>query len=99
MRLTPTQIETIWQAAWDVFGQETQVWLFGSRVDDSKRGGDIDLLIHPADPAADQTLTRKIRFLGLLERQLGERKIDVVIEARDDTRPIVQIARQTGVRL
>jgi predicted nucleotidyltransferase len=99
MRLTPTQIESIRHAAWDVFGQETQVWLFGSRVDDSKRGGDIDLLVHPADPAAGKSLARKIRFLGLLERQLGERKIDVVIEAPDDARPIVQVAHETGVKL
>ena len=73
--------------------------MFGSRVDDANRGGDIDLLVHPAHPIADQTLARKIRFLGLLERHLGERKIDVVIEASDDLRPIVRVAHATGVRL
>ncbi|MFZ5595223.1 MAG: nucleotidyltransferase domain-containing protein [Pseudomonadota bacterium] len=96
MRLTPKQIETILSAARIVFGQETEVWLFGSRADDTPRGGDIDLLIHPAHPADGQTLARKIRFLGLLERDLGERKIDIM---PGDQRPIVQIAHETGVKL
>lgn len=106
MRLTPEQSEIIRQATAAAFGADARVWLFGSRVDDHKRGGDIDLLVQPAanggetdeDPAT-ATLTRKLRLLGLLERQLGERRIDVIIEAPGDTRPIVRIARATGVRL
>lgn len=97
MRLTFQQIETIHHAAEEAFGPNTRVLLFGSRVDDSKRGGDIDLLIRPAK--ADQLLVRKLRFLDLLERQLGERKIDVVMESPNDRRPIVQVARATGVEL
>lgn len=97
MRLTAQQIETIRRAAEKAFGRNTRVLLFGSRVDDSKRGGDIDLLVRPEQ--TDQTLTRKIRFLGLLERQLGERKIDVIVESPNDPRPIVQIAQATGVEL
>lgn len=97
MRLNPDQIEIIRHATRDAFGPGAEVFLFGSRVDDNKRGGDVDLLVHP--DKADHLLGRKIRFLGLLERQLGERKIDVVIEAPGDTRPIVQVARETGVLL
>jgi len=47
----------------------------------------------------DHLLQRKLRFLALLEGALGERKIDVVIEQTQDARPIVQVARETGVRL
>jgi uncharacterized protein len=97
MRLNPDQIEIIRNAAQAAFGPGVEIFLFGSRLDDNKRGGDIDLLIHPE--STDQPLIRKIRFLGLLERQLGERKIDVVVAHPDDIRPIVQIARSTGVRL
>ena len=50
MRLTDVQIAAIREATAEVFGPEAQVWLFGSRVEDSKRGGDIDLLIRPGDP-------------------------------------------------
>lgn len=97
MRLTREQIQAIRQAVHQAYGAGTEVWLFGSRVDDAKRGGDIDLLLRPPHP--DQAMTRKLELLRLLEQQLGERKIDVVIEAPDDPRAIVQVAHATGVRL
>ncbi|MFO7641900.1 MAG: nucleotidyltransferase domain-containing protein [Candidatus Competibacteraceae bacterium] len=102
MRLTPEQAQAIRDSVTEVFGAAAQVWLFGSRVDDRRRGGDIDLLVRPpADRAADpETAWRdKLRLLGQLERRLGERKIDVVLEAPDDPRPIVRIAHQTGIPL
>jgi len=97
MRLTREQAEAIRQAADQAFGVGTDVWLFGSRVDDNKRGGDIDLLLRPQQH--DHALTRKLKLLRLLEQQLGERKIDILIETPDDPRPIVRIAHETGVRL
>ena len=102
MRLTPEQAQAIRDSVTEVFGAAAQVWLFGSRVDDRRRGGDSDLLVRPpADRAADpETAWRdKLRLLGQLERRLGERKIDVVLEAPDDPRPIVRIAHQTGIPL
>ena len=99
MRLTADQQAAIRSAATEVFGTGVMVWLFGSRVDDGKKGGDIDLLIRPGPAAADQPFTRKIRMLTLLERLLGERKIDLVVEAPDDARQIVAIAHATGVQI
>lgn len=99
MRLTPNQITAIRTSASEVFGQDVEVWLFGSRVDDSRRGGDIDLLIRPAECDTASLLLSKVRFLGALEQRLGERKVDVVIETTGDTRPIVRVAHETGVRL
>jgi predicted nucleotidyltransferase len=105
MRLNTDQIQAICQAATAAFGQGTSVWLFGSRVDDSKRGGDIDLLVRPhvctaADAAApQQTFMQKIKMLTLLERQLGERKIDIVVEQAQDMRPIFAVAYKTGIKL
>lgn len=73
---------------------EAQVWLFGSRVNDQAKGGDIDLLI----------LSKKIGFkdrasvrLALYEL-IGEQKIDLLIAA-DDTDPFTRIALAEGVRL
>ena len=99
MRLTLDQQAAIRTAAAKVFGESVDVWLFGSRVQDGKKGGDIDLLIRPASDGVDTLFERKIRFLTELERQLGERKIDVVIEEPNDTRPIVAIAHATGIRI
>lgn len=99
MRLTREQIDSIRQAVHEVFGPGAEVLLFGSRVDDSKRGGDIDLLVSPDDGFTDEPLRRKIRLLGKLEQALGERKIDIVIEHPENPRPIERVARETGVKL
>jgi uncharacterized protein len=99
MRLTQEQVEAIRISAKEVFGSGAQVWLFGSRADDDRRGGDIDLLIRPEDTNVMSSLTSKIRFLNKLEKKIGERKVDVVVEAAHDSRPIVKIAHETGVLL
>jgi predicted nucleotidyltransferase len=45
MRLTPAQINTIKSTATAVLGERAQVWLYGSRLDDERRGGDVDMLV------------------------------------------------------
>ena len=45
MRLTDEQVLTIKNIALTNFGAHAKLKLFGSRLDDSKRGGDIDLLV------------------------------------------------------
>jgi len=50
MRLTPEQIESIHQFALQVAGPHASVRLFGSRLDDSARGGDVDLLLDISMP-------------------------------------------------
>lgn len=99
MRLTQEQVSAIRISANEAFGPDVKVWLFGSRVDDSRRGGDIDLLVRPAPTHVASSLVSKVRFLNKLEGRIGERKVDVVVEAADDARPIVRIAHETGVLL
>lgn len=101
MRLTPEQIAIIRQTAEEAFGPGVRVWLFGSRVDDQARGGDIDLLIRPPQfpTEARAECEHLLHFHALLERKLGERKIDVLIEKPSDPRPIVHIAHEQGVEL
>jgi uncharacterized protein len=45
MRLNRFQIDTINKLATKHFGQAATAYLFGSRTDNQKKGGDIDLLI------------------------------------------------------
>ena len=45
MRLSNDSMLTIKQAVTLIFGKDAKVYLFGSRTDDAKKGGDIDLYI------------------------------------------------------
>lgn len=99
MRLSTDQIQAIRFAATTTFGDDTAVWLFGSRVDDTKKGGDIDLLLRPSPIATEQPFPKKVKMLTLLERLLGERKIDLIIEQPLDARPIVTVAHTTGIQI
>lgn len=98
MRLTTAQQQLIRDAVAASFGPSARVRLFGSRTDDRRRGGDIDLLVE-SDMPIDAPVRRRLDLLGRLERALGERRIDVVVAQPSDTRPIVAIARAEGVAL
>jgi predicted nucleotidyltransferase len=101
MRLTEQQHTAIRSLVTEVFGARAEVWLFGSRVDDNKRGGDIDLLIE-TDQVDVNALTRaEICFLTKLQMKLGEQKIDVLLDypSRKTHPPIFSIAKKTGVLL
>ncbi|ACX95105.1 nucleotidyltransferase domain-containing protein [Halothiobacillus neapolitanus] len=98
MRFTHKEASSIKEAFQDVF-QEGTILLFGSRVDDNKKGGDIDLYIqlsHPLSPR--EQLERKAQFKLKLYEALGEQKIDIVI-AKDQQRSIEKSALKTGVPL
>jgi len=79
MRLTSLEIDTIKQLTRKHFGEDARVSLFGSRVDDRKKGGDIDLLVKSSDESR-LTLAAKIQFLVELKRIIGDQKIDVVFD-------------------
>ena len=99
MRLTENQRQTIKSAVTRVIGEGSRIWLFGSRVDDSKRGGDIDLLIE-TETVVPSRVGALCQFEGALVVQLGNRKIDVLLkDARTPDTPITLAARQTGVLL
>ena len=99
MRLTEYQKNTILNACQRYFDNAT-CWLFGSRVDDQKRGGDIDLYIETTETDINKIVAAKLAFLVALNRELGEQKIDVVIhQIGREFLPIHQIVKQTGIRL
>lgn len=84
MRLKESKLNNIKDIFIKVFG-EGELYLFGSRVDDSKKGGDIDLYIVPA--SGDNLAIKKLNFRVLLKKAIHEQKIDVVID-RDKNRLI-----------
>lgn len=101
MRLTSQQIESLKQVAAEVFGPQAQICLFGSRADDHRRGGDIDLYVSGVVLSMDAQLDAKLRFLVKAKRLLGERRIDLVFAPMpgQPVLPIQRIARETGVPL
>ncbi|MGN6269959.1 MAG: hypothetical protein ACTHM0_08720 [Sphingomonas sp.] len=80
MRLSSDQIAAIKNAARDAFGPDAVVRLFGSRVDDERRGGDIDLHVEASPQTA--TIDHEVRFRALLWKALDEPQVDVVVAAR-----------------
>lgn len=80
MRISPKEIEIIKDLASEIFGRGTKVFLFGSRIQDDKKGGDIDLLIRNREKE-HLTLSAKIKFLAELKSLIGEQKIDVVLDS------------------
>jgi len=94
VQLTEYELNAIKETFLDVF-KSGEIFLFGSRVDDAKRGGDIDLYISATKKEA--LVKRKIDFLVKLKRKIGEQKIDVVLD-RGQNNPIDRVAKK-GVLL
>lgn len=94
MRLQDHEIKAIHEVI-SAFDKEAKIYLFGSRVDDKKKGGDIDLLL------VSEKLThrdkRKIR-LALYDK-LGEQKIDILIGTERGKSHFHKIALNEGVLL
>ena len=96
MRLSPIEQQVIRDASLRYFGVRPR--LFGSRVDDSKLGGDIDLYIE-ALISPKQGVDARLRMVSDIWKALGERKIDVIINTGGDPLAIYEIAKSEGVWL
>lgn len=96
MRLTKNERELIKKAFYETF-QDGKIYLFGSRIDDTKRGGDIDLYLCPKEKYENERELKR-KFQIKLDEYIGEQKIDVVM-AKDKNRLIEKEALSTGVEL
>jgi predicted nucleotidyltransferase len=97
MRLTVEEIDSIRKATETCFGKASKVFLFGSRVYDHKRGGDIDLYIQPEQQ--DGLFNRKIQMLTMLFEMIGEQKVDIVVQYSGQKRLIDELALKQGILL
>lgn len=95
MRLTSAQHQAIKKYFLEVF-EEGQIYLFGSRVDDAKRGGDIDLYIRTKE--TKNLMRKKLDFLVKLKREIGNQKIDIVFD-KHTHRAIDSVAMKEGILL
>ncbi|MCX6150747.1 MAG: nucleotidyltransferase domain-containing protein [Ignavibacteriales bacterium] len=98
MRLNEFEKGIIKNTAKEIFGEDTEIFIFGSRVDDTLKGGDIDIYLKCLNK--ENLLDKKIKYLIKLEKLLGEQKIDVIINhPKAIVKPIFKIAESTGIRL
>lgn len=99
MRLAASHIDIIHSTARQLLGANVQITLFGSRVDDERKGGDIDLLVEVPQDIEDPAVM-SARLASRISRSMGGRQVDVVLAAPNlKPQAIHQIARQTGVLL
>ncbi len=99
MRPSGAEVARIRAVVRETAGPDAEVWLFGSRLDDRARGGDVDPMVRLPRPVA-----RPAALAALLEawptRALGGRKVDVVLDAPNLARSgIHETVEDEGVRL
>lgn len=99
MRLTSHELDSIKSCARRHFGEDCTVTLFGSRADDAKMGGDIDLHILVHDDRLAK-LSSRVSYLVDLEALIGERKVDLLAEGPAVKNGYIDdVARSEGVIL
>lgn len=75
---------------------DAYVFLFGSRVDDFGKGGDIDLLLLTEEKLP---LLFMNRIRRLILNDIGEQKIDLVNFKKSENHPFKSLALENAVRL
>lgn len=99
MRLSPDQARAIVLATQELAGSDARVRLFGSRLDDRARGGDIDLLVECPRPVA-RPVWLAAQITARLQQRLGDRRIDVlVVDPDTELEPVHRVAQAEGVLL
>jgi len=99
MRLSLQQIDIIKNQIESVLGSAKKIILFGSRVNDEEKGGDIDLYIE-TDHVQDNRASTASRIAASIQISLGDRKIDVLlVDPSTMIQPVHIKAQQEGIVL
>jgi len=95
MRLTASEVTAIREEI-GTLDPDAEVYLYGSRVDDSARGGDIDLLVVSETLGFREVLRLRTRILD----RVGWQQLDLLVRRRDQLdEPMAAIAQETGIKL
>ena len=96
MRLHQTELKALRHALADVDGQ---TFLYGSRTDDTRRGGDIDVLVY-SKAASPYRLSQEIAVRFRME---CDEKIDVLVVDPDhiakEQEPFINLIRKHAIPL
>lgn len=114
IRLTDDELASIIKAFDFCFTKEDHLWIFGSRVNPDAKGGDIDLYIETTCVDAEIVLQRRLKYARILLiglypeeksdygediKDIGDRKIDMIINMGGNQLPIYKIAKTEGIQL
>jgi uncharacterized protein len=95
MRLTESEVAAIREEVARL-DPKAEIYLFGSRVDDAARGGDVDLLVISDSLAFRDVLRLRIQILD----RIGWQQLDLVVRRRDQiNEPLAAVALESGVKL
>jgi predicted nucleotidyltransferase len=95
MRLTEYEKNTIIDAVKSA-DPDAKIWLFGSRADDNKKGGDIDIAI--LSEIINRDVMREIQVRRFICDRIGEQKIDI-ITTNSGKEAIFRLAVAEGIQL
>lgn len=106
MRLRPSDREGIVQAIESVCKKENvlihgiALYLFGSRVRDDLKGGDIDLLIRVPTEKLKEVKSLEVEFSVSIQERIGEQKVDIlIVNVSPPHDPFHQIAVENAILL
>jgi len=100
VRLKDFEIESIKQSFNKCFLPTDHLWIFGSRTNPNRRGGDIDLYVETTlEPSL--LFETKLAFINAICELIGDQRIDVVLNTIQNSLnlPIYTKARTEGVQL
>lgn len=94
MRLSDEEVKVLKEKLLSL-SDKAKIYLFGSRVDDTKKGGDIDLLI-----VSDEITKKDIRALRIeFFKYFGEQKLDIVLDDGKFKNPFIKYIFPKAVQL
>lgn len=101
IRLSEHDLQSITLLFGKYFLPDDHLWIFGSRLDLTKKGGDIDLYVETTAMNDESAMKMKSDFLWDLEQKIGEQKIDIVLNllSSAQTLPIHNVARTQGIQI
>jgi len=95
MRITENEKNVIIDAVKNA-DSDARVWLFGSRVDDGKKGGDIDIAIF--SEKINKDVMQEIQVRRFICDRIGGQKIDI-ITTKDGKEAFFRLAVEEGIEL
>ncbi|MGL1891299.1 MAG: nucleotidyltransferase domain-containing protein [Spirochaetaceae bacterium] len=94
MRLSEEEISNFKTSLLNI-DKNAKIYLFGSRVDDSKRGGDIDLLIISKSMIKKDLRLVRVNFFS----EFDEQKIDIVLDDGLFSDPFIKLIFKDAIEL